>query len=486
MAREEGAPGFNTTDMGNAERLVARHGSDIRYCEKLNKWFVWDGRRWAIDDTGEVTRRAKDTVRSIYKEASDNEEDSKRQELAKHARASETDNHVRSMIRLAQSEPGIPIAASELDQDDFLFNCENGTINLRTGELQSHRREDYISKLSPVAYDPKATCPRFEAFLDRIMDGHVRVIGFMQRFLGYALSGSTREEILLLMMGEGRNGKSKLIAIILYVMGDYGRQVQAQTLMTKPGGAISNDIAGLVGIRFIAASEIEEGRAFSEGLVKQLTGGDKVSARFLYGEYFEYQPKFKIVLAANQLPKIRGNDLAIWSRIELLRFDVTISKEEQDKQLSEKLQSEAAGVLAWLVEGCLKWQAEGLQEPIEVREATAAYRFEMDPFGEFLESRCVTDPRASVGATEIYKEYLSWCKDTDEESVTQKAFGTKLTNAGFPSDQKGPGGRTRRRGIGLKETHADSSEAPHELPDESDGWTQEDQPPVLTLLQKPS
>lgn len=486
MASKEHLTRFNATDMGNAERLVARHGHDLRYCEKLNRWFIWDGVRWAVDDSGEVTRRAKETVRSIYGEAADAEEDSTRQELAKHARMSETDQRIRSMIRLAKSEPGIPITPSEMDLDDFLFNCANGTIDLRTGALRSHRREDLITKLSPIAYDPEASCPRFQAFIQRIMAEDDDVIGYLQRYLGYGLSGSTREESLLLMVGEGRNGKSKLLSTIQYAMGDYARQIQAETLLMKRGGSISNDIAGLVGIRFIAASEIEEGRSLGESLVKQLTGGDKVNVRFLYSEYFEFLPKFKICMAANHLPLIQGTDHAIWSRVKLLPFDVIIPEEEQDKQLGEKLRDEAAGILAWLVEGCRQWQAGGLAEPGTIREATAHYRSEMDSFGAFLASQCVKDPRAFAGATELYEAYDEWCRSVNEDPLSQKAFGTKLTRAGFPADQKGPGGRTRRLGIGVKAVDTDLSEKPEEYPDENQEWSGEDRSPSLTLLKFPS
>lgn len=423
--------GENLTDMGNARRLVARHGKDLRFVPVWGMWLVWDGRRWSRDETGEVERRAKDTVRSIYAEAFVTSDSDKRQAIAKHAAKSESERAVRAMIALAKTEPGIPVTPAELDADPWLFNVQNGTLQLRSGALQPHRREDLITKVSPVAFDAAAKCPTLLAFLDRTMAGRVDLVGFIQRLVGYTLTGVTTEQMLALLYGMGANGKSTLLELVAELMGDYGQSIEFSTLLARGQDSTRNDLARLVGARFVAGSEAEDGRRFSEVLVKQLTGGDKITARFLFKEYFDFRPQFKLWLAANHKPVIRGTDLAIWRRIRLVPCTVTIPEAERDPNLPGKLRAELPGVLAWAVRGCLAWQQDGLGMPQAVRDATNEYREEMDVLGGFLAEYCGVGADLSVRSAKLYEAYKTWCDASGERPLSQTRFAPMMAERGF-------------------------------------------------------
>ncbi len=444
--RPAGMP-FNTTDMGNAERLVARHGHDLRYVHAWGKWLEYDGTRWRVDDTGEVRRRAKETTRSIYGEAEEPEYAELRKELAQHAIHSEARSRVEAMIALAGSELGIPVRPDDLDKDPWLLNVENGTVELRTGELREHRREDLITKLAPIEYDPEAKAPTWEAVLQRLLPSPT-LRTFFQRFVGYCLTGDTSEQVLVFLYGLGANGKSTIINALLDTLGDYGQQA-APELLTVKGNSHPTEIADLKGARLVASIEVEEGKRLAEALVKQLTGGDRIKARHMRQDFWEFKATHKLLLAANHKPRVRGADHAIWRRIKLVPFDVTIPDEEKDKKLPEKLRAQRSGILAWAVRGCRDWQQNGLGEPEEVRAATDAYRAEMDVLAAFLDECCVLHEDAHAGATPLYTAYKDWCASAGENPETQTRFGTMLRERGLGT---GKDPKTRRKvwyGIGL-------------------------------------
>ena len=393
------------TDTGNASFFAKLHGKDVRYCHTSRKWLIWEGKRWAQDKTGEIYRKAKEAARKMLKMASNHPDDEKREKLAKHALSTESEARLRAMINLARSEPGIPVTEVELDADPWLLNVLNGTLDLKTGELRPHLREDLITKFSPVRYDPDATCPTWDAFLRYIMDGDEDLIRFLQKAIGYSLTGSTKEQVFFIFYGTGANGKSTFLITIHSLLGDYARQTPTETLLTKWGNKIPNDVARLKGARFVNAAESESGKHLAEALVKQLTGGDKISARFLYGEFFEFDATFKIFFAVNHKPTIRGSDHAIWRRIRLIPFNATIPPEKQDKNFSEKLNAELPGILRWAVEGCLLWQSEGLGLPESVKAATADYRSEMDVISDFIEECCEDTPGVQTPFSDLYHRY---------------------------------------------------------------------------------
>jgi putative DNA primase/helicase len=364
------------TDLGNAERLVRLFGDRIRFVPQWG-WLVWDGKRWTRDNGNQrITELAEETVRQIYREAAETDNPDERAKLAKWAIASESRQRIAAMIELAA--PMRLASPDEFDADDWLLNLENGVLNLRTLEFLPHDPNLKLTKLAPVTYDPNADCPKWKAFLQRIFNGNERLIRFVQRAVGYSLTGSTREQCLFFLHGTGANGKSTFLEVIRALLGDYAVTAEFSTFVADRKSSVRNDIARLHSARLVTAIEVGEGKRFAEELIKTLTGGDTVAARFLYREFFEFKPRFKVWLAANYKPEIRGTDYAIWRRIRLIPFTVTIPPEEQIPDLAEQLKEELSGILNWALEGLRDWLANGLQPPPEVTEATEAYRAEMD------------------------------------------------------------------------------------------------------------
>jgi len=389
-----------------------------------------------VDDKNEVTTRAKETLRNLYGELTSIEDAEKRQNFARHLTRSECHHHIAGMLKLAESESGIAVSPNALDANHWSLNVLNGTLDLHTGQLRPHGPLELLTKVALVDYDPQAQCPTWDAFLFHVLGEDAELRRFVQKAVGYTLTGSTEEQCLFMLYGSGANGKSTFIQTLSALLGDYARQTPTETLLIKPGDAPRNDLARLQGARFVAAVESESGKRLAEVLVKQLTGGDTITARYLYGEYFDYMPSFKVWLAVNHKPVVQGTDHAIWRRIHVLPFVVTIPEAQRDKRLMEKLQAELPGILRWAVEGCLAWQRERLEAPAVVRRATRDYRAEMDVIAAFIKECCVQGPEQRVGATTLYKEYQGWCSQTGEQVVTQKAFGTALAEQGFTSGRK--------------------------------------------------
>lgn len=437
------------TDVGNAKRLVRVHGENLRYCHQLKKWLVYDGRRWQEDQTGEVFRFAKDTVTRIYSEAAATRDAAERKSIAAHAQRSESEPRIRGMISLARSEEGVPVHTTDLDAHPWRLNVLNGTIDLRSGELLPHARDELHTKLAGTHYDSDATCQRWLSFLERVLGGDEDLGLFIQRAVGYALTGSTREQVLFFLYGRGANGKSTLLEVLRLLLGSYARTAAFDTFVVGRSGAVPNDVARLAGVRLVTAQEIEGGRRLAEALVKEITGGDTLAARFLYSEFFEFKPQFKLLLAANHRPIIRGTDHAIWRRIRLIPFEVTIPEDQQDKDLISKLSEELPGILAWAVRGCLEWQKTGLSVPDAVQRATFAYRAEEDVIGSFLNDQCVEGPAFRVSASSLYESYRAWASRAGEHALSQTSFGRHLAESGF--GKRKVGGRNWYVGIGLIE-----------------------------------
>lgn len=438
---------FNATDLGNAKRLVFHHGDKIRYSFSRKKWLVWDGKAWLIDNDGQILRLAKDTVKHIYEEAMQISEEKQRKIVAMWAIQSESEHRIKAMVSLAKSEPGIPISPNQLDADPYLLNCQNGTLDLRTGELRSHNVSDFITKMLPFEYNLKTSCELWTKFLERIMNGNYDLIRFLQRAMGYCLTGDISEQCLFLLHGTGANGKSTFITIFNMLLGAFAQTASFETFLVKNQDRVNNDIARMQGKRLISAIEAEGERRLSEVLVKQLTGGDVITARYLYGEFFEFKSQFKIWLACNHKPVIKGTDHAIWRRIKLIPFNVTIPEQERDKKLVEKLQAELPGILAWAVQGCLEWQREGLSEPQEVKLATDRYQAEMDILQAFIDDCCIVNQEVKARSGILYNRYKKWCEDNNESALTNIQFGRRLSEKGFSVSHSSG---NWRNGIGIK------------------------------------
>jgi putative DNA primase/helicase len=438
---------FHHTDLGNARRLAHRHGADLMFVSSLG-WFAWDGQRWRKDDTGAVERLAKETVLSLYAEAAALQDDDARQALVTHARRSESAFRISAMVNLARSEPPVVARAEDLDVDPFLLTVLNGTVDLRTGQRRPHRREDRITKLAPVEYCQHAEAPRFLSFLKDIFAGNERLIGFAQRAVGYALTGDVSEHALFYLYGMGANGKSTLLLVLLHILGEYAQQAAPNLLVSKRGEEHPTSVADLFGARLVVTTEIDSGRTMAESLVKQLVGGDKVKARYMRQDFFQFDPTFKVFLAANHKLLIKGTDHAMWRRIRMLPFTVTIPESRQDRQLVEKLKQEAPGILAWAVRGCLDWQRHGLGAPEEVVSATAAYREEMDTLSQFLDECCDVGEGRSENSGKLYRAYVDWCQRAGEYATSHRVFGERLTERGFHAG-KGAGGTRIRHGLEL-------------------------------------
>ena len=429
---DEIEPGeIHETDCGNATRLVRLHGENIRYCHAWHKWLIWDGRRWKIDDRGRIKGKGKDTVFKIYRELEKCPDKKSRERLFTHAIKSEGDQRIKAMLSLAESEAGISVIPDELDKNPWALNCENGTLDLRTGLLDSHNKDDLITKICPVSYNEDAECPKWLKFLNTILDQNQDLIGFIQRAIGYSLTGATNEQCLFFLYGIGANGKSTFLEVILALLNDYSRRADFSTFLVKYGESIRNDLARLKGARFISAIETAEGKRLAEGLVKQLTGQDRVAARFLRQEFFEFQPEFKIWLAANHKPNIIGTDYAIWRRMKVIPFTVTIPEKLQNPDLTTELKQELPAILTWAVQGCFEWQESRLKEPKEVKSATAKYKADMDIIGDFLKDSCTISDDSEIAKGDLYQKYANWCEETGEKKLSKRKFGICIVDRGF-------------------------------------------------------
>lgn len=422
---------YQHTEFGNARRLVDRYSRELRFCHPWQKWLVWDGRRWQPDATAQVARWAKETISSIFRDAAGMDDEDERKALLRWALRCETYGQLQSMIALAAIEAEVAILPESLDMDPWLLNCANGTVDLRSGDLRPHQRQDYITQLAAVDYNPEAGAPTWQAFLEQMLEGDTDTIGYLQRLVGYSLVGEASERILPILWGGGANGKSTFLETLAAMLGDYARRTPAETLLSKRAGAIPNDIARLQASRLVVASESDESRKLDEARVKHLTGNERVTARFMRAEWFEFTPAFTLWLATNHRPIVTGTDDAIWDRIRLIHFAVKIAEEERDRSLVHRLAEEHPGILAWAVQGCLAWQAEGLRTPERVRSATAEYRQKMDDVGNFLEDCCRLHPNLSVPVAILYEAYKDWCTRNGDVPLSKRELGSRLRAQDF-------------------------------------------------------
>ncbi len=444
------------TDVWNSKMFFEKYGDDIKYCDALGGWFIWDDTRWKRDDKFQILRLAKLTVKQMYQMAKVNSD----KFLFKHAVKCEAEGRLRAMINLVRSEGEIAVINDQFDSDMFLLNCLNGTLNLQTGELKTHSKSDYITRRVELNYNKDAQCPEWRHFLMTIFQGDVQLIEFMQKAVGYSLSGSIKEQCIFILYGIGMNGKSTFLKHIFRMLGDYALNTPASTLMEKYNDSIPNDVARLKGMRFVTALESGKSKAMAEAQIKQLTGDDPISARFLHREYFDFFATFKIFFATNHKPNISGTDKGIWRRIITIPFEKVISAKERDPKLDEKLVGEYEGILNWAIEGFRIWQAQGLGRPDKVTAATNEYQEESDLIGNYLDERCVTGPDLKVQSSLILKDAQQWAKDNGLRYINRNEFIDYMKRHDFRKDKLTSGGDRGNMywfGVGLKASENQNS-----------------------------
>ncbi|MHB8419129.1 MAG: DNA primase family protein [Myxococcales bacterium] len=444
------------TETRLAESVVKECGADIRFCAPWKKWLVYDGTRWRLDDSGHVARKVKQRIRDLHLWAVKKDYEL----IAKFFARSEKRSVREAVQALAAVEEPVQVAPGDFDADPWLLNVRNGTVDLRTGKLRPHRREDYCTKLAPVVYDANAKAPTWVVFLERIFSRNADLFGFVQRAAGYSLTGDVGEQCLFIAHGAGANGKSTMLEVLRAAMGDYARAAPADLFVASKGDRHPTEVASLLGVRFAPCVETREGARLNEVLLKQLTGGDTVTARRMREDFWEFSPVAKLWLGTNHRPAIRGTDEAIWRRVRLIPFTVTIPEQERDKKLPTKLRAELPGILAWAVRGCLAWQRDGLSPPAEVTGATADYRQAEDRLGLWIAERCLIGSNRQATAADLYADFCRWAEEHRESAPSAKTFGESLADRGFERDRAGKDRSKIWRGIGLLEerrTDADSS-----------------------------
>ena len=419
---------YDMTDTGNAHRMYDRFGRIIRYSYNRKKWFFWDGKMWQLDESGEIKKLADEICEDLKQEAFLEQDDDIQQQKFKFAKKTASHTNKEAMIKECQHLNEIPASPDDFDAYSDYLNCQNGIVNLRNGELIPHDSNFMMSKITFSEYDVTHKKPTmWLKFLDDVTNGNKELQEYIQRCVGYSISGSTQEQCVYFLYGMGNNGKSTFLDTLADLLGNYSANAQPESLMihSKLGGTGANsDIARLKSARFVTSEEPTEGVRLNEGLIKQLTGGSKITCRFLYGDEFEYTPEFKIWVATNHKPVIRGTDFGIWRRIKLIPFEVNIPSEKVDKNLKYKLRKEFPQILAWAVEGCLKWQQSGITEPACVTEATQEYKKEMDLIAGFIE-QCVIidyDCREKIMASDMFSIYSKWAKQNNEWEMSSKKF----------------------------------------------------------------
>lgn len=436
------------TDLGNAMRLAEKFEPTLRYEKARDKFYIFNGQFWEQTDAVDVVTLAAKVIQDLYLVAATVDDRESRQKFIDYALKCESLSKLNAMVQLSKSLPEIRTPSGKFDSDPWLLNFTNGTYDLRTGALRPHRKEDYLTVSTKIKLDSKAAIPRlFSNFLDRIFAGHIETIEFVQRAIGYCLTGSTREQCLFILHGGGKNGKSTLINVVQALMGGYAQTASPDMLMARRPGSATNDIAKLCDARTVTATESSEGNRLQENLIKQLTGGDKMAARFLFGEWFEFTPQFKILLACNHKPIIRGTDEGIWRRIKLIPFLETITNDECDLNLIDKLKLELPGIMNWALEGAAKWHKEGLGYARDVMEASASYRSEMDSVGQFLDQMCHKNAESEVGAKDLYSAYLMWCDELGEKPKGPQKFKSQIEEKGFSQHRNNSG--IHWKGMGL-------------------------------------
>ena len=420
------------TDLTNTLYFLRAYQDIIRYCITWDSFLVWNGTNWENDIRGFVQERIPIFIHKMYRIMRYIPDPLLKKDFEKHLVKSESFRRIQAIVGLLKMQPDIKVIDRELDTDIYLFNVEGLSLNLKTGKAKEPSPKNLITKKSRFIYDKDAECPTWNMFLMQIFNNDMQLIHFIQKAMGYALSGDVSEQCLFILWGTGANGKSTFLNVLLQLFGDYAASANIETF-TKKNSEQSNDLARLKGLRLVTTSEIEQGKPISESLIKQITGEDELTARFLYGEYFSFRPTFKIFMGTNHKPRIRGADNGIWRRIKMIPFTVTIPPEKRDKHLTEKLIAENSGILNWLIKGYAMWKKEGLDEPDAVKNANEEYRTDMDVVGTFVNDCLEIDASMKwrLNNTLLYSTYMKWCAKNNERLQSQKWLTMRMAEKSF-------------------------------------------------------
>jgi putative DNA primase/helicase len=467
-------PNEPRTDLGYAHRLVEAYGTHLRYVATWGQWLVWDGRRWAPDITGQAKRWAKAIARTVTTDALTIGDADRRKAAFKEAKRGESSSAINGALTLASTETEVVCDHEQLDADPYLLNCVNGTLNLRTGHLHPHNPDDLLTKLTGAAYHPPPTGAtltdvldqsRFGRFLTEIQPGAdndpaagAEMRAYLARLLGHALVGQLVEHILPIFWGDGANGKSTLLDVVLAALGDYAGMAAPGLLTARNFDAHPTEIADLFGLRLARLDETDEGRRLAEGTVKRLTGDRRQKARRMRENFWEFDASHTFIMLTNHKPLVNGTDEGIWRRLRLIPFTTVIPEHQRDETLPDTLSEETHIVLAWLVHGCTAWQTNGLDDPDTVADATAAYRAESDAIGRFLDERCNLHPAFRTQSAHLFTGWTRWCVGEGLDPGTNKAFTSALEERGY--DRAKSSGRMVWNGITLATDNTDSDDEP--------------------------
>lgn len=445
-AEEQGLIDFNFSDVGNAERLMAIYGKNIRYSPIRTKWFIWSGKHWEIDNAGKIELLTKNVIRKLQAQGNEILDDTEKNEklkesIRKFVLRSEADGRVKAMINQAKTQRGSVIFQTDLNL--YKINLKNGTLNLKTGLIENHDRKDFITKVINIGYEPKAKCPNWIEFINKIFLNNQELIDYIQKSIGYSMTGDANLQCFYILHGNGSNGKGTFIKTIMTLLGDYAGTLNGKSLMEKMGDeGARGDLAALEGTRFVCINELEENKSFDESLMKSMSSGasEPIRVRRMYEEEFNLYPQFKMWLTTNKLPKIKGTDDGIWRRVRKIPFEYKFSGVDKDVYFFEKnLMPEMSGILNWAIEGCLKWQQEGMELPEIVKIAVEEYKSDMDKLGGFISECCLVGERFRIGASQLYQTYETWCRDNGENSMTSTMFGKSIKNKKIEKKRAGIG-----------------------------------------------
>lgn len=419
-------------DTGRGQRLNDQFGEVFRWLATDKQWYYYNGSFWEPDNGQYIENATEKVVNSIKTEkadlsfAIDTDEVKAMKEFYRFSK--ESRSHLAKVHMIDEFKKYVTIDHNTFDHENMLLNTESGYVDLTNGELKDHDISLLFSEQTATEYSDSTDCPLWDEFLKQIFNNDENLIHYVQKAVGYSLTGSVAEQVMFMCLGSGRNGKSVFINTIRNLFGTYAKQMNVESIVVhNSGGNANSDIARLENTRLVTSSEANEGSRLDESLVKQLTGGDKILARFLYGKEFEYNPKFKIWMATNHLPLIRGTDDGIWRRLKVIPFNVQIPKDKVDKNLEEKLKSEWTGILNWCVQGSIMWQREGLDDPESVKSASHDYRQSMDPLDAFVDEMCVSGADYSIKARDLYDAYKDWAESSREYQMSMTKFGKEMS-----------------------------------------------------------